>query len=223
MFEFVKSKIVSWQISHLRDPHLAIFRLQKLYKHDEDLLSSCYSRAKAHGIVSVLKNVLDSSIEGDVAECGVYRAGGTIMLARILMESHADKHIYAFDSFEGMPESTDNDRTDNGEVRYRKGELSGTSLGYVLAKARYFRVDALITFVKGYFEETLAQSITQDSKFCFVVIDADQYKGTKFCLEFFYYKVIRGGCVVVDDYFLQDKDSLDTPGVKIATDEFFEG
>lgn len=169
--------------------------------------------------MNIMRNTI-FYIEGDIAECGVYRAGGTMLLAHILKDHNSGKHIYAFDSFDGMPEETDFDRKKDGTVSYKKGVLSSTSLEYVKAKAKHYKVSNYITFVKGYFEDTLSKTIKPDHKFCVVIIDPDQYAGTKYCLEFFYDKIIEGGHILIDDYDIEDQDKVDTPGVKIATDEF---
>ncbi len=169
--------------------------------------------------MSIVKNTIES-IGGDIAECGVYRAGGTMILAHILKEQKSEKHIYAFDSFDGMPVETEFDKKKDGTVFYKKGILSSTSLEYVKAKAKHYKVNNYITFVKGYFEDTLNKTIKPGHKFCIVIIDSDQHADTKCCLEFFYDKVIEGGYILIDDYDIEDKERVDTPGVKIAADEF---
>jgi hypothetical protein len=43
-----------------------------------------------------------SHLAGDFAECGVYKGGTALLLARILKTS-ANKRLYLFDSFQGLP------------------------------------------------------------------------------------------------------------------------
>jgi hypothetical protein len=217
----LKRKLLNIILKRSREPNITEFNIKKFFKNDDELLSSCYSEYKTRAIMNVASETI-REIDGNLAECGVYRAGGTIILANILKEQKSDKHIYAFDSFEGMPEETKLDRMGDGNVFYKKGVLSGTSLEYVNAKAKHYKVKDYITFVKGYFEDSLIKTIKPDQKFCVVVIDPDQYKGTKVCLEFFYEKVLPGGCILIDDYDIEDKERVDTPGVKIAADEFLE-
>jgi len=215
----LKRKILNIILKRSRDPNLTEFNIKKFFKNDSELLSSCYSENKARALVYVIKETVNE-IDGDIAECGVYRAGGTIILAKVLKKFNSDKRIYAFDSFEGMPEATDVDKMKNGDVFYKKGVLAATSLDYVNSKAKYYKVDNYINFVKGYFENTLSITIKPEHKFCAVVIDPDQYLGTKYCLEFFYDKVLPGGHIIIDDYDIEDKQKADTPGVKFAADEF---
>jgi len=217
----LKRKILNIILKRSRDPHLTEFNIKRFFKNDSELLSSCYSENKATALVNVVNETV-KEINGDIAECGVYRAGGTIILANVIKELKSDKLIYAFDSFEGMPEATELDNKKDGNVFYKKGVLSSTSLDYAKSKAKHFKVDNYITFVKGYFQNTLSETIKPEHKFCVVIIDPDQYAGTKFCLEFFYDKVLPGGYIFIDDYDIEDKKRIDTPGVKVATDEFLE-
>lgn len=217
----LKRKLLNIILKRSRDPNLTEFNIKKFFKNDSELLSSCYSENKARALINIVKATVNW-INGDLAECGVYRAGGTIILANVLKELKSNKRIYAFDSFEGMPEATELDKKKNGDVFYKKGVLAATSLDYVTSKAKYYKVDNYINFVKGYFENTLSVTIKPEHKFCSVVIDPDQYSGTKYCLEFFYNKVLPGGHIFIDDYDIEDKQRIDTPGVKVAADEFLE-
>ena len=217
----LKRKLLNIILKRSKDPNLTEFNLKKFFKNDSELLSTCYSENKAIALMNALKETA-RKINGDIAECGVYRAGGTIIIANVLKELKSDKRIYAFDSFEGMPEATELDKKQDGYVFYKKGVLSSTSLDYVKSKAKHYKVDNYITFVKGYFENTLSVTIKPEHKFCAVIIDPDQYSGTKYCLEFFYDKVLHGGHIFIDDYDIEDKERIDTPGVKVAADEFLE-
>lgn len=202
------------------DPILTLFKIRKFYQNKDRLLASCYSDAKKNAVIEKLESII-STVPGDIAECGVYKAGGTILIAEILKKRAINKHIYGFDSFEGMPEAVDEDKMKDGSIGYTKGVLSETSIEYVKEKAKHFKVQNYIKFVKGYFENTIPITIPKDKEFCFVIIDPDQYMGTKFCLEFFYNKVNTGGIILIDDYYFEKAEIIDTPGVKIATDEFF--
>jgi len=214
----IKSLSINLVLKYSKDPNKTLFNLYKYIKNNQELLSSCYSQAKAEGVSKLVGEKI-RILEGDIAECGVYRAGGTIMIAKILKDKKIKKRIYGFDSFEGMPEATEKDTLEDGNIFYKKGILNTTSLGYVEEKIKYFKVDDIVEFVKGYFEDTIPYKIKNDQKFCIVIIDPDQYSGTKFCLNFFYDKVVKNGIIILDDYYLPSKD-FDTPGVKKAVDEF---
>ena len=44
-----------------------------------------------------------SELEGDVIECGVYRGGNLIELAKKLKSIESNKVVYGLDTFEGLP------------------------------------------------------------------------------------------------------------------------
>lgn len=204
---------------YARDPLVVQFKIAWLFRNKNDLLHSCYPDEKKKGIIDIIDSVA-LKIEGDIAECGCYRGGGTILIAEIIKERGLNKHIYAFDTFEGMPKATEQDRMVNGHIHYSKGILGDTSLRLVQTKARYFKVDNIITFSKGYFQDTIPLIIGAEQKFSIIIIDPDQFEGTKCCLNFFYPKMAKGGIVLIDDYSIPEENLIDTPGVKLATDEF---
>lgn len=204
---------------YARDPLLIQFQIAKLFRDKNSLLQSCYPEEKRKGLLKII-DMRISGLEGDIVECGCYRGGGTIMIAEIIKEKGLAKHIYAFDSFAGLPDPSEKDKMRNGNICYSKGILNDTSLRLVEAKAKYFKVNKIISFIKGYFQDTIPATIRQNQKISVLIIDPDQYEGTKFCLEFFYMKMVKGGIVIVDDYSLPGMDDIDTPGVRSATDEF---
>ena len=179
------------------------------------------SNERIYALLQATKYVIHNDVPGDIIECGVYRAGITLVMADTLRSSGSSKIIHGFDSFEGMPEALNQDALPTGQIVYHQGVLSTTSLVMVMEKMKVFGHQDRVVFHKGFFQDTMPGAISADSRFSFVLIDCDQYAGTKFCLEFLYDKVNPGGMILIDDYFLPK--NLDTPGVKIAVDEFLQG
>jgi hypothetical protein len=52
--------------------------------------------------LEILRGLLGKGLPGNIIECGVYRAGTTVMLARMLQELDVTKRIYALDSYGGF-------------------------------------------------------------------------------------------------------------------------
>ena len=77
---------------------------------------------KIYFLEEFCKKILNSNIEGDVAEAGVYKGGS----ARLLATAFPHKTIYLFDSFEGMLE---NDELPEGH--HKTGDFSDVSLNFV--------------------------------------------------------------------------------------------
>lgn len=69
-----------------------------------------------------------------------------------------------------------------------------------------------IEFHPGVFQDTAT-----GESFSLVNLDVDTYRSTGTCLEYFYPRMVRGGCIISHDYRAES-----CPGVKLAIDEFFE-
>lgn len=145
-----------------------------------------------------------STLDGDVAEIGVYK-GGTARLISEVFEA-SGKTLHLFDTFSGMPDI--NPEKD----LHKKGDFDNTSLEKV--KAFLSRRDN-IRIYKGLFPETAAP--VKDKAFCFVHVDVDIYKSVLDCCEFFYPRLVKCGMLVFDDYGF-----ISCPGAKMAVDQFFK-
>ena len=154
-------------------------------------------------------------LEGDFAECGVYRGATLIPLAIISKERN--RKVFAYDSFEGFDEDIEVDLklggADNDEKRIQG--FDNTSFEMVNNKVKLFDVSDNVIFRKGYFKNTLKEDESLDSRFSFVHLDCDIYESYKTCLEYFWPRMCKGGIILFDEY-------LDPPwpGCKKAVDEF---
>jgi len=215
--------VTAWAKLTKQDYHLAAFRLKrlasKLFGYRIDMVESCLQLEKRQALLSCLYHSME--IPGDIIECGVYRAGVTLIMADALKSSGSSKTIHGFDSFEGMPEALTQDALPTGEIVYHRGVLSATSLALAMEKIKVFGHQGRVTFYQGFFQDVMPRVISDEARISLALIDCDQYAGTKFCLEFLYDKVNPGGMILIDDYFLSR--NLDTPGVRIAVDEFLAG
>ena len=162
------------------------------YEHGEDYEENytLYSCVKA-----------TKNLSGDIAEVGVWK-GGT---ARLICEVKGEKNLYLFDTFEGLPETNEND------LFVQKGWLRNTSLELV---KNYLSDFKNIHFLKGVFPGTAGP--ISDKKFSFIHLDTNLYQSTLDALEFFWPRMIVGGRIVSHDY-----NTSSMPGVKKAFSEFF--
>ncbi|MDP2704173.1 MAG: TylF/MycF/NovP-related O-methyltransferase [bacterium] len=143
-------------------------------------------------------------LEGSFAELGVYKGAGS----RILYEaSGKTKNIFAFDTFEGLPE-TDPQK----DPFWKKGDLR--EINY--EEVRRFLHEDSFKLIKGYFPES-TRLVPDKMTYSFVHIDADIYKSTKDACEYFYPKMTHGGVMLFDDYLY-----LSCPGVREVVDTFFK-
>ncbi|EAZ88812.1 TylF/MycF/NovP-related O-methyltransferase [Crocosphaera chwakensis] len=150
------------------------------------------------------------NIPGDVIECGVCNGGTAAILAHFATNSYKyERKAWFFDSFAGMPETTEEDEEEAKEyVGQVVGDISQVLTVLNLVNANMTKVEIL----KGWFEETFPK--VNIPKIALLNIDADWYIPVKFCLETFYDAVVPGGFISFDDYG-------HWPGCKKAVDEFF--
>lgn len=158
-------------------------------------------------------------VEGDVVECGVSIGHGLLSFMLLGDLTGRPRRVFGFDSFEGFPDPTPQDRMANGAYKVSRGVYaSGTGVVHkVLQDGRVppEQVDHLLTLVPGFFETTLP---TYDGRIAVLHLDCDLYESYRTCLTALYDKVAPGGLILFDEY-----EDPTFPGAKRAVDEFFAG
>jgi O-methyltransferase len=152
------------------------------------------------------------ALEGDVVECGVWRGGSAKLLRDIVIERDCGKHLYLFDSFEGMEEVDAADRHQVGDfqdtsLEYVQGFVAGTSTPGPDPKGTAI-------FCQGWIPRSFAG--LEQLRLCFAHIDLDLYQSVLDALEFIYPRLSSRGVIIFDDYGFAS-----CPGARKAVDEFF--
>lgn len=170
-------------------------------------------------LYQVVLNVLRRRLRGDIAECGCWLGHSTHLMANLLAERAWSGRVWVFDSFEGLSEATEKDRTHRGDTDAASSARKQLELSSDLRRVQ--RALAPFPFVslhKGWIPEVFgAALIPREQEFALVHIDVDLYQPTIDSLRFFYPRMVDGGVIVVDDY-----GSTTFPGAKAAVDEFME-
>jgi hypothetical protein len=176
------------------------------------------------------------NVDGCYLECGVFR-GSTILAAQKFCEIRKiNKIFFGADSFEGFPKNQTSNINDLPQAfENLKKEKKITQEHYDAAVKRvqtlnqknhlqseYFSEPGNLIFehaknkninlIKGPFKETLPFF---NHKIAVLHLDCDLYEPYLECLKLQYSNVIKGGIVVLDEYY-----SLKYPGARIAVDEF---
>jgi len=131
-----------------------------------------------------------------MAEVGVYNGG----FVGILSDQFLDSTIYAYDTFEGLPEScwTEGEPHKIGEF---KPELD---------VIKYLSNRRNVVVRKGIFPE----SIREESNFWMVHLDVDYYLSTLNALKVLRVRMAIGGAIFLDDW-----DWIHCPGVRKAAED----
>jgi hypothetical protein len=103
-------------------------------------------------LMNAVGYITEHKIPGSIAECGVWRGGSMMAVARGLMyHGDSSRHLYLYDTFEGMSEPTEHDKRFSGESAklLLDRERVGTGV-WCLASIEDVRTNMLST---GYPEE----------------------------------------------------------------------
>jgi len=150
----------------------------------------------AKGRVAFLEGLKDlfnaTGVCGAIAEGGVFKGE----YAREINRLFPGKKLYLFDTFEGFDERDTAVDNKQGYSTATTGNLGITSEDAVLNIMPH---PEMCIVRKGYFPET-AEGI--NDKFCFVNLDFDLYQPMLAGLEYFYPRMVKGGVILVNDYFL---------------------
>jgi hypothetical protein len=149
----------------------------------------------------------ECNIDGCVAEGGVFQGEFAKEINRIFPE----KKLYLFDTFSGFDAKDVAIEKQYSYSEYNESHLQITSEELVMKKMKY---PELCIIRKGDFPET-TQGISEN--FCFVNLDFDLYKPILSGLEYFYPRMVKGGLILIHDYF-----SEGYKGVKDAVQEFIK-
>ena len=186
---------------------------------------SMVSVERLWAVISATKYIVEQNIDGDMVECGVWRGGCSIAMARTLKKLGSDKKVYLFDTFEGMTEPTYLDKKASGYTdsikkfnesqRDNHNEWCYASLQEV--KSSFIKYDLLdkALFVKGDVKKTLHDLTKIPNKISLLRLDTDWYESTKIELEILYPRLQSKGILMVDDYGSWD-------GARRAVDEYMQ-
>jgi len=161
------------------------------------------SEDRLYSLFAIAKRVCLKNISGNIVECGVAAGGSTALLAAVVRKySRIPRKIYAFDSFQGMPEPTERDRH-HGRTAEESGWGEGTCSARedsLMEICRKLNVQDLVIPVKGYFEKTLPASQVEIGAIALLHMDGDWYESTRSVLNCLYSSIQRDGFIQVDDY-----------------------
>lgn len=154
--------------------------------------------------------VRSEKVEGNVAECGVFRGDS----AKFINYYFPDRKLYLCDTFAGF-DSSDMQHEKAYSEKFEKSRFSDqaffveTGSAFVMKKMSY---PENVVIKEGYFPESM-QGV--EDKFCFVNLDMDLYVPMLNGLRFFWDKMVDNGCILLHDYF-----SDVFQGVKQAVETF---
>jgi hypothetical protein len=200
----------------------------------DDELAATFRRVRRHTLTSPARvaSLCDSveylvrnGIEGDIAECGVWR-GGSMMAAALTLLRLGDtsRHLYLYDTYEGMTEPSAEDVSSPYDgysphkrwkrITSRGGRWAGVGVAEVQAAlaSTGYPIDQ-VHCIAGKVEDTIPEQ-SPPGPIALLRLDTDWYASTKHEPEHLYPALVDGGVLIVDDYGHYE-------GARRAVDEHF--
>lgn len=115
--------------------------------------------------------------EGDIYEFGSFSGGSAVFMATVLKELRMPAKVYAFDTYEGMPE------THAVRDLHRKGDFADTGYAELLSYISGQGLGDYVETVKGEFSATLPGILRRNGKMALMHVDCDIYEPIKYVVR----------------------------------------
>lgn len=174
---------------------------------------------RIQALTTATRYVAGSGVPGSIVECGVWKGGSMMAVARVLARSgDTSRHLYLFDTFDGMTDPTEADRSIHGESAAQKMAESQDRGRSPLDEVRRNMAttgypDHRIHYVAGRVEDTVPREAP--AQIALLRLDTDWYESTRHEMEHLFPRLARGGVLIVDDYGHWQ-------GARRAIDEYLE-
>lgn len=182
------------------------------------------SPERVFALRQAVRYVVEAKVPGDIVECGVWKGGSMMAVARTLLDlGSRDRALHLFDTYEGMPAPTGEDVSYTGEPAERQLDAAAKDdLVWAMAGLEQVKANVLSTgypaerirFVKGKVEDTIPAHAPE--KIALLRLDTDWYESTRHELIHLYPRLSPGGVLIIDDYGHWQ-------GARRAVDEYFAG
>lgn len=179
------------------------------------------SRDRLAALIAAIEYIVRAGVPGAIAECGVWRGGSMMAVAKTLLALQEKRDLYLYDTYEGMSAPTSRDRSILGqsavlwfEALQRAGKRwDDVSVEEVMANLASVGWPANRThLVVGRVEETIPRILP--GQLALLRLDTDWYESTLHELTHLYPLLSPGGVLIVDDYGHWE-------GARAAVDEYF--
>lgn len=223
-----KKKELDFQLLMAQQSMLAAFDdLDPAFRAQMEFVKA-YTMTSIERLYDLYKSVeyiSKSKVPGDMLECGVWRGGSMMLVARTLLAmGDTNRTLYLYDTFEGHPkpdaqEDIDlwgNRAIDDWTIHRKTDETSEwayVSIDEVRANMALtgYPMERIV-LVKGMVEKTAGQNTPQ--ALSLMRLDTDWYESSRVGLETFWPRLSRCGILIADDYGHYK-------GQRKAVDDFF--
>jgi hypothetical protein len=173
-------------------------------------------------LLNAVRHLTQHRIAGDIVECGVWRGGSMMIVARMLLTAgDISRDLWLYDTFEGMSPPSTADLSFDGQTAAAQldREAKGTGI-WCHASIEDVRANLQSTgypmerihLVQGKVEDTIPRSLP--GLIALLRLDTDWYESTRHELIHLYPLLQPRGVLIIDDYGHWQ-------GARQAVDEYF--
>lgn len=216
-YKLVKDNAIQYDIDY--DPKF-ISEFETLEPNTATSIERMYALKEA------VKYIVSNNIVGDLVECGVWKGGSCMLIARTLLEyDQNDRLLWLYDTFEGMTLPTNEDieketgikgddlleGIEKNTDKYNMWAYAPEDIVRKNMESTKYPSDK-IKYIRGKVEDTLNE--TKPKSIALLRLDTDWYESTKAEMDALYPLITSGGVLIIDDYGHFE-------GARKAIDEYF--
>jgi hypothetical protein len=154
---------------------------------------------KQYALYNACRYLSRAKVPGDIAECGVWRGGSSMICAlSLLKDGDKSRRLHLYDTYEGMPDATEKDVFFDNVSSIPKGALAASLEEVQENMYRTGYPKDKMVFIKGMVEDTLPAQTT--GPLALLRIDTDFHDSIYHALVHLYPKLVSGGVLVLDDF-----------------------
>jgi hypothetical protein len=148
---------------------------------------------------------------------GVWKGGSALFLKGMMEDLKIEMPLFLFDTFGNIPT---NNLTKHKDIIFANNFLKAGNMPITDYKEsveslfKVFGLDTNVHFIKSDINHLSAEQIPKN--IALIHLDLDFYEPTYLMLSLIYDKIIQGGIIIIDDYYLSLLNCKD------AVDNFFE-
>jgi len=169
------------------------------------------SPERMYALLTAVRYIASNRIQGDIVECGVWRGGSMMLIAKALLGSEGPRRrLFLYDTFAGMTKPSPRDRTQfeqrTPEESYASSRKEGEVVHWSYASIEEVQRNLSMTgydhsklhFVKGPVEQTIPGTIPD--QIALLRLDTDFYESSKHEMLHLFPRLVSGGVLILDDF-----------------------